>query len=104
MSFTLIIQDEAKKEMHEARVRYLQKSAVAASNFENEIMDAFARLTSGIVDYREAVPGARMLSLAAFPYNIYYRRLEKEKTVQVIAILHSKRDPAFVPKRLKSDN
>ena len=100
MNFVLTIQEEARKEMHEAQAWYLQKSSVAASNFENEITSAFARLASGLVDYREAIPGVRMLTLIAFPYNVYYRRREKEKTVQVIAILHTKRDAAPILKRL----
>ena len=104
MSFAIVIEDEAKNELREAQTYYLQKSDIAALNFENEITDAFARLGSGIVDYREVVTGVRMLILTAFPYNVYYRRLEKENTVQVIAILHTKRDPAFVLKRLKSNN
>lgn len=104
MSFALVIQDEAKNELREAQAYYLQKSDSAASNFESAITDAFARLTSGVVDYREAITGVRMLSLPAFPYNVYYRRREEENTVQVVAILHSKRDPAFILRRLKPDN
>lgn len=72
MSAALVIQDEAKNELREAQTYYLQKSDVAVLNFENEVTDAFARLTSGIVDYREVFAGVRMLSLAAFPYNVYY--------------------------------
>lgn len=103
MSYALAIQDGAKNELREAQAYYLQKTNVAASNFESEITNAIARLTSGTVDYREVVAGVRMVSPTAFPYNIYYRRLEKENTIQVIAILHSKRDPAYVLKRLSLD-
>lgn len=95
MSFALDIQDGAKNDLREAQAWYLQKSTVAASNFENEITGAFDRLASGVVDYREIVPGVRMLSLAAFPYNVYYRRFEREKAVQVPGYLAQQTRPGF---------
>ena len=103
MSFALLIQDEAKAEIREAYNWYLQKSSVAASNFENEVTNAFDILMGGATEYREVIAGVRMLPLAVFPYNVYYRRIEREKSVQVIAVLYSKRNPDFILKHLKTD-
>lgn len=103
MSFKIIIEDRAASEIQEANNWYFQKSALAASNFKNEITQTLNSLKTGIIEYREAIPGVNLFQLKIFPYNIYYRKLNEINAIQIIALLHNKREPDFIIRRLHNN-
>ena len=100
MSFEIIIEEKAADDIREASDWYFQKSIQAAANFENEIVEAFEHLKSNTFGYREVIQGVKAFPLSIFPYNIYYRQLNEEKIIQIVAVLHTKRNPDVVMKRL----
>jgi len=99
MSYVIIIEDKATEDITEARKWYSQKSDLAAFNLETEIRQNIDSLKNSIIEHREVKKGVKLLPLKIFPYNIYYRKSEATETIQIIAVLHNKRDQNFILKR-----
>ena len=100
MSLEIIIEDKAAKDIREANDWYFQKSIQAAANFENEIRESLEQLKTGIIEHREITQGVHVITLSAFPSNVYYKKLTEKNIIHIVAVLHNKRNPDFVLKRL----
>ena len=79
---------------------YATKSPSAAEKFETAFKWDLETLVGGIIDY---IPFTKEIKRAPdpdFPYSVYYSRREETTTIFIHAILHTKRKPEFIFKRL----
>lgn len=101
MSFKIIIEQKAEEDIKKAAKWYFDQSETAAVNFKTEIFNTLSYLQTAITEHRRIVAEIRMFSLKVFPYNIYYIKSVEQNKIFIVAVLHHKRDSAFINKRLK---
>jgi plasmid stabilization system protein ParE len=100
MSFKIILEERAEHEIREIYAWYFNKSVLAAGNLQKEITQTIESLKSGMVEHRKLMAQIRRIQLKIFPYNIYYIKQDSDQIIQIIAVLHNKRDTDFVITRL----
>lgn len=100
MTFTIVIEQRAMKDISEIVNWYLSKSLVSVENFEKEITQVLEKLKTSITEHRKIIQNIRLLPLKVFPYNIYYIKRESQNKIFIVAVLHNKRDTPFIIKRL----
>lgn len=96
----IVVEEKALHEIKEASAWYLEKSVVAAENFQKEITLTIDSLHSGLIEHRKIFSDISLIQLKIFPYNIYFTRNEVESIIRIIAVLHNKRDSRFIAYRL----
>ena len=84
----------ASVELDAATVWYLERSATAAAEFVREIEHAIERIAESPLRYPLTRLGRRRFVLLNFPYDLIYR-LRESAVVEIIAIAHHSRRPAY---------
>jgi plasmid stabilization system protein ParE len=86
--------EEAEAEYVEALTWYHDRSARAAAGFEQAVAHAVNRIAESPEQFPVAdVKGYRFVTLIRYPYSLVYR--VKETAVQVVAVAHASRKPAY---------
>jgi len=83
----------ADEELLEATDWYLQRSAAAAEGFVREIEQALSRIAEAPERYPLTRRGRRRFVLVNYPDDVVYRL--KEVEIEIIAIAHHARRPAY---------
>jgi toxin ParE1/3/4 len=98
MTRRVVARRRARLDILEARDRYLERSSsLIADGFVEAVVAAFRQISRrpgiGSVRIGQALnlPGLRAWRVARHPYLIYY--LERESVVDVVRVLHERRDP-----------
>lgn len=90
---------EAMRDVAEAYEWYENQRPGLGSGFQA----AFLRLEELIAGQPQAFPvvhaDVRRALLKRYPYAVYYRRLG-ERTVEIVACLHTRRDPRLIEQRV----
>jgi toxin ParE1/3/4 len=94
----LDIHAEALAEFRFAVTWYLNQSETAAIKFVAEIDRAIDLITASPERWPNGERGTRKFVLQRFPYALIYR--ERESDVQILAIAHGHRRPAYWKTRL----
>lgn len=88
----------ASAELDAAIGWYLDRSATAANEFVREIEHAVARIAESPLRYPVTRYGRRRFVLLNFPYDVIYR-LRETLRVEIVAIAHHSRRPAYWSQR-----
>lgn len=100
MSFKIILEERAAHEIREVYAWYFEKSILAAENLQKELTQTIENLKSEKAEHRKIISQIRIIQLKIFPYNIYYIKRDADQIIQILAVLHNKRDTDFVITRL----
>jgi plasmid stabilization system protein ParE len=94
VNYTVTVRSLAERDLLNA-AEYL---ATIDADLPQRMYDDFERTAERLTTFpfvgREPYRGIRRLAFDIFPYHLYYRI--SGKTVRVIAVLHSKRDPRTI--------
>ena len=93
-----LVHPEAEAEADRAFEWYWVRSESAALNFDIELREAFATLRRSPQICAPYLRGTRRVMLKRFPYFVVFRELARK--IQIIAVAHAKRRPAYWAKRL----
>lgn len=78
---------------------------VEAPDQSELFIDEFYAMARRLEDYPHAGAvvrdGARRISLQVFPYQLWYRVHDQARVVEIIALLHHRRDPESLSERLE---
>jgi len=88
----------ARREIEAAHAWYGEQSVPAADGFYEELFTALDRLQEQPRLFPPYIYGAQRVLLNRFPFSIVYRELLHE--IQIIAVAHAKRRPAYWANRL----
>jgi plasmid stabilization system protein ParE len=91
---------EAEAELRDALDWYDARSAVAASEFLEDLGSALTQIESNAARGSPHLKGTRRRILQKFPFSVVYRATTPQP--QIIAIAHAKRRPGYWIKRLKN--
>ena len=84
----------ASAELDAATDWYVERSTSAAAEFVREIEHAIERIAESPLRYPVTRFGRRRFVLLNFPYDLVYR-VHKHGRVEIIAIAHHNRKPAY---------
>jgi plasmid stabilization system protein ParE len=88
----------ARREMKTAHAWYACQSVQAADGFYEELLPALERVQEWPRLYPPYLYGTQRAVLDRYPFSIVYRELPHE--IQIVAIAHAKRRPAYWAKRI----
>ncbi len=88
---------EAIDETREGRSWYRGRNLKAERAFLTELRQAILQIRESPSTWPRFEPGARRFVLKGFPYSVVYRI--QGETVQILALAHGKRRPAYWAKR-----
>jgi plasmid stabilization system protein ParE len=97
MSLPVVLTPEAEDDLEEAALWYEQRLAGLGTRLVAQVRAAISRISDLPDLYPEVHPGIRRVSVRRFPYGVFYRR--REERVEVIAILHDRRNPTVWQRR-----
>jgi plasmid stabilization system protein ParE len=92
MTFPLVFHPDVRGEVDEAYRWYEQQRAGLGDDFLAALDDVFARLQQTPEAHQIIYRDVRRALLRRFPYSVYYR--VHPDRVEIIAVQHSRRDPA----------
>ena len=84
---------QASAELDDAFSWYLERSALAAESFLEEIDHSLLRIAERPDSFPEIEDGARRCVLRRFPYSVIFRTARL--SIQIVAVAHQKRRPGY---------
>jgi plasmid stabilization system protein ParE len=97
VSYSLIIRPEAEADMAEAFGWYEERKAGLGYEFLEEVAALFRQIQENPLRHAEVYGKARRALIRRFPYKVFY--LFEGAKVEVIGVVHAKRDPQIWQKR-----
>lgn len=101
MTYRVRLAPNARQDRDDALAWYDAEAPDQSERFIDELYATARRLEdfphSGKVVHR----GVRRVTLHVFPYQLWYRVNDEARVVELIAVLHHRRDPARVDDRLE---
>ena len=79
---------------------YLDRSVRVAQRFQEELASTLDRIAAHPEHAAADSEGIRWTKMGPFPHLVYYR-LKDEKTIQVLAVAHSRRHPGYWRSRVE---
>jgi toxin ParE1/3/4 len=92
MSFAIRISDEAISDIDESYIWYDFQQSSLGDDFANTIDNSFRILSLNAQSFPIVHKNIRKYVLPRFPFNIYYRINVRYGVIEIIRILHHKRD------------
>src|SRR5204863_2893410 len=100
MTYRIIIEGEAEKELNEARNWYNARKPGLGQRLAREIQQLLRLVAKNPERYRQASRLTRVVRLWGWEYLIYFTLRKDPPLLIVVAIFHAKRDPAELQRRL----
>ncbi len=100
MSFKVIINKKAIKDIEETVEYYNKQSYGLGSKFES-VLDEFIQVLETNPSFRIRYDKVRCLPIKTFPYMIHFSINEKREIVKIHAVLNTKRNPKIWENRTK---
>ena len=100
MIFNVSFSFSAINDINHAFNWYEKQSPGLGWAFRNEIAICVEKINTDKISYRQFVPGAYKIGLKRFPYQLYFLKREETLTLTIIAVLHNRRHPSEIGKRL----
>jgi len=97
MIHRVIIREEAKQDLREAKAWYRSISPDLVKDFVRRVDDAIALAKESPLMYRIVHRTFRRILLHRFPYALFYHA--GENRIVVVAVLHQARDPEILNSR-----
>jgi len=101
--WTVRLRPVTKTDLAEVVVWYRQEAPEQGQRFRDEFEQALRMIRSQPYLSPVRVAPVRCHAMRVFPYGIWYVIDDSTRTVHVLAIMHSRRDPATVANRLASE-
>ena len=99
MKYLLNILQVAQDDIATAAAWYDQQRAGLGYDFVLDVEECMERIVQLPESCREVIKPFRRLVMFSFPYLIYYRL--HAKNIDVVAVVHSGREPAYIASRLQ---
>lgn len=93
MSLPVVLRAEAEAEFDDAYDYYEAQRAGLGVLFAARVQDVFDRIAANPLMHGVVFADARKALVSRFPYAVYYRA--EPSRVQVIAVIHTSRDPSI---------
>ncbi|MCF0056406.1 type II toxin-antitoxin system RelE/ParE family toxin [Dyadobacter sp. CY356] len=99
MEFSIVFFEQAKFDVHEAKIWYKQQKPGLEKRFAKVIKTSIITIQKNPFIYAIQYQNVRIAHSALFPYGIHFYIDAIKSEIVIIAILHHKRNPAITHKR-----
>jgi plasmid stabilization system protein ParE len=93
VSLPVVLRDEAQAEFDEAFDYYEGQRAGLGVDFAARVSQVFDRISANPLMHAVVFADVRKAVVTRFPYSVFYRA--HADRVEVLAVFHSRRDPAI---------
>ncbi|MFT4189734.1 MAG: type II toxin-antitoxin system RelE/ParE family toxin [Aeromicrobium sp.] len=100
MTWSLLIRPSAEQDLRQVRHWYAVEAPEQVDRFEAELDDMFGLIVEHPMMFPVLRSEARRAHLKVFPYDVWYLVHAEPQVVEVIAVVHDRRDRAPVHDRL----
>jgi plasmid stabilization system protein ParE len=97
MPFEVLILEEAKFDIKEARIYYKSILPSLSKRFTSDLKNTIGNICSHPETFGFRFNEFRTANLSIFPYQVHY--IIAESTIIIFAVLHAYRDPTFISSR-----
>ena len=101
MAYELILLSNAYKELSEAKDWYNEQRENLGEEFRAEVNLEFDYIEKYPDHYQTKFSNLKLALVNRFPYAIYYQKDDNLVQITIYAILHTKRNPDVLLKRIK---
>jgi plasmid stabilization system protein ParE len=100
MAYKVLYFDQVLIDVQEAKNWYKEKREGLEKEFAFEIEVALEKLMKMPKGYSIRYKNIRIIHAKVFPYNVHYYLDEENKAIVIIGIVHKKRHPDIIGKRI----
>ncbi len=100
MGYTVKILPEAYKDLLKAKRWYLEKEKKLAEEFKLQINKEIDYIGNNPDNYQKKHRELRQSLVTRFPYAIFYLVEENSKQIIIFGVLHTRRNPEIIRKRI----
>lgn len=100
MTFVIRVRPDAQRDLERIVVYYTDRDSNVARAFLDEYLNASRHIAQHPHSAAKFERGARRINLRVFPYQVWYRVHEDTELVEILAVVHHRRDPRAVGDRL----
>jgi toxin ParE1/3/4 len=100
MNYSVSILAEAELDIDNAYIWYELAQIDLGNKFYKKVNESISFISNNPFACQVIYKGIRRFVLKKFPYGIYYKVLFEQKEVQIVGILHFKRNPKLIQKRI----
>ncbi len=101
MKYEILFTQPAYHDLQLAFDWYENERAGLGWEFRNEIALSLEKINDDRVSYRAFAGAVRKIPLQRFPYIVYFKKYESKKMIVIAAVLHERRNPEEIRKRIK---
>ncbi len=98
--YTIKISAESEIDILESYLYYEEKKNGLGARFLEKLDESFASIKQSPFSYNIKYKTLRMFLMKVFPFLIFFIVNEELKEIQVIGVLHSKRNPKLINSRI----
>ena len=95
-NYQVVILEEARKEVKQARLRYKNQSLIAAKKFTSQL-----KKSVNIIQKMPLIAPCRgefhVLAVGKLPYLIFYHIIEKTAPIVIVSVFNTKQNPTKYP-------
>lgn len=100
--YKILIDPEALQDIQDATDWYNEQLAGLGSHFQKQVKTQISSLKKNAGVYSVRYEDVRCMLIKRFPFLVHYRVIEKQKIVEILAILHTSRNPMIWSDRRKT--
>ncbi len=100
MTYKVKLISQVRADLLEAKEWYQQHNATLAEDFKIAVNNEIDYISKFPNHYQIKYKDLRQSLVIRFPYAIYYLVNEEQKLIVVLGILHTKRNPNVIKKRI----
>lgn len=100
MSYKIVLLKEAEYDLDDAFLWYEMQKPLLGTKFIEYIDKGFQFITFHPKASPEKIEFVRCHIIKKFPFGIYYKLNEEKKEIQIIAVLHFKRNQKMLDQRI----
>jgi plasmid stabilization system protein ParE len=102
MAFKVLILEEAKRDIKEARTYYKKIFPSLSKRFTADLKNTITGIQDRPFSWGFRFDKFRTANFSVFPYQVHYVIVEVDRSIVIFAVLHSYRNPDFIQARKNS--
>jgi toxin ParE1/3/4 len=100
MKYNVLILSEAESDIDSAYIWYELKQINLGAKFFKKVNESVQYISNNPYSSRNIYKGIRRIIMRKFPYGIYYTVNIESKEIQIIGVIHFRRSPLIIKKRV----
>ena len=101
--YKISIDPEALQDIQDATDWYNEQLAGLGGHFQKQVKNQISSLKKNAGTYSVRYQDVRCMVIKRFPFLVHYTISDKQKRVEVFAVLHTSRNPRIWSERRKDD-